>query len=217
MKKLSLDKSTELNNKLAEGMIKGTKQLYTGELHFLKKDTCFEYSEDSEALKDILKDSNINVRSRIGSCPWGEEELRLTYSVEMERRGRKISFNFYSSIRDTLAFNDDCSQGAYKCFFPLGAKDVYFHDKYTTRLRRNPKLSKAKQEARKEHFKSLLYSILSTCGAEYHCPIVFSEFCDIFGYDTDSMKAKKTWEACLEQSSKLQRLFSEVEIQNFPS
>ena len=45
------------------------------------------------------------------------------------------------------------------------------------------------------------------------CP----EFCGEYGHNTDSIKAKSTWEQALEQFSKLQRIFTEEEAESFPS
>jgi hypothetical protein len=41
----------------------------------------------------------------------------------------------------------------------------------------------------------------------------FKSFCSLFGYDTDSRKAFKIWEACKANSDKLHKLFSPDEIE----
>jgi hypothetical protein len=41
----------------------------------------------------------------------------------------------------------------------------------------------------------------------------FSNWCDDYGYDTDSRKALATYEACCECAKKLRRLFSRAEIE----
>lgn len=38
----------------------------------------------------------------------------------------------------------------------------------------------------------------------------FEEFCNEFGYDTDSRKAKKSWKACKRAAAKVQRCFGDV-------
>lgn len=40
----------------------------------------------------------------------------------------------------------------------------------------------------------------------------FEDFCNNFGYDTDSIKALKTYKACKKQAEKVSRLFTESEI-----
>jgi len=63
----------------------------------------------------------------------------------------------------------------------------------------------------------LLYSALACVRGEYHCPLTFKEFAEEFGYDGDSIKAKALWERCLEQSDKLQRIFTETEANYLPA
>jgi hypothetical protein len=63
----------------------------------------------------------------------------------------------------------------------------------------------------------LLYSALACVRSEYHCPLTFKEFAEEFGYDGDSIKAKTLWEKCLEQSDKLQRIFTETEANYLPA
>lgn len=41
----------------------------------------------------------------------------------------------------------------------------------------------------------------------------FPDFCDAFGYDTDSIKALKTFEACQEQDKGLRRIFTDIELE----
>jgi hypothetical protein len=51
-----------------------------------------------------------------------------------------------------------------------------------------------------------LYDILS-CLTSYD-PGSFSDFCDDYGYDTDSRKAHKLWEAVHEEYSNVSRIFA---------
>ena len=52
------------------------------------------------------------------------------------------------------------------------------------------------------------YSVLACCSSEYHCPETFEEFCNEFGYNEDSIKDKKTFDACKKQSAKLKKIFN---------
>lgn len=62
-----------------------------------------------------------------------------------------------------------------------------------------------------------LYAVLTCCGSDFFIPDTFGEFCDDFGYDEDSRKALKTFEACRIQSKKLHKIFTDEEVQAFPS
>jgi hypothetical protein len=58
------------------------------------------------------------------------------------------------------------------------------------------------------------YSVLACCSSEFNCPDSFEEFCSEFGYDADSRKAEKTFNACQKQSAKLKKIFDTVESIN---
>lgn len=49
--------------------------------------------------------------------------------------------------------------------------------------------------------KNILYSIMSDC-LSVEKAFTFEDFCNEFGYDSDSRKAYKIWEACKEQNEK---------------
>ena len=69
----------------------------------------------------------------------------------------------------------------------------------------------------KGFMEGMLYDCLTSVHSEYHCSKSFNDFCGEFGYDTDSIKAEKTWKACLEQSEKLKWIFNDDEIDCLPS
>lgn len=63
-----------------------------------------------------------------------------------------------------------------------------------------------------------LYDVLTTISAEYDFNNTeFEEFCSEFGYNTDSRKAEKTFKLWKKQNTKLHKLFTDEEIQVFPS
>jgi hypothetical protein len=70
---------------------------------------------------------------------------------------------------------------------------------------------------RQKFFNSLLYNCLCSCKSDYYISIDFEEFCSEFGYNSDSIKDKNLWERCLKQSHKLQKIFSDNEIECLPS
>lgn len=56
----------------------------------------------------------------------------------------------------------------------------------------------------------LLYSLILDAQASGQ---TFNSWCDGFGYDSDSRKVHKTYEACLETAEKLERLFKRSEVE----
>ena len=55
------------------------------------------------------------------------------------------------------------------------------------------------------------YDILA-CIQKYDCG-TFEEFCSEFGYDTDSRKAEKIYNACVKEFTALQTLYNDEEIE----
>ena len=56
------------------------------------------------------------------------------------------------------------------------------------------------------------YDVLTCCSSDISCPDKFEDFCYVFGYDSDSIKAKKTFNAVQRQSKKLNSLFDTPEM-----
>lgn len=162
-------------------------------LKYSENDICFKYSEDTEALKKVLNETVI-IAKMVGVDKFFEDDKdeRAIVRVEITRNGRTIDFRFGMSIRDTEVLQE----------------------KDRVRMQRSLReVSRIKREV----FGGLLYSILSCIRSDYYCPNSFEEFCSELGYNTDSRKALRTFEACREQSFKLQRIFTEKEIESFPS
>jgi hypothetical protein len=165
-------------------------QLHDGKLNLRENDTCFEYSENVEALKKLMAETTITIKV-IGKDYYfdGDKEERIILRVYISRGKEEISFRYGMSIHDTQAFS--CVHGH---DFPIS------------------KIIKQRQEIKD----TILYSILSCVSSEFHCPETFHDFCNEYGYDEDSRKAEKTFHACQEQSEKLHSIFKEEEIDCLP-
>lgn len=68
------------------------------------------------------------------------------------------------------------------------------------------------------HERPGLYEVLTSIEADYTAGEygTFEEFCDNLGYETDSRKAEKTYNAVMRQHEKLSRVFESAEILSFP-
>lgn len=164
--------------------------ILNSELKLTAMDTCFKYSEDKEALKSLM--AEIKVRTKVIGKDFyfdGDKEERLILRVYIERGKEEISFRFGMSINDT------------EIFHAIPGHDFPSADK--TKARR---LVKSK----------LLYSLLSCISSDYYCPETFDDFCNEFGYDSDSRKAERLFEKCREQSAQLKKIFTEKEIECLP-
>lgn len=52
------------------------------------------------------------------------------------------------------------------------------------------------------------YDVLACLSGDINTPETFAEFCDEYGYDTDSRKTLAMWEGCHELAVKLRRFFA---------
>lgn len=173
---------------------------------------CLEYSENPNELETLLKSLDVQIKfDGIKKHFPDDKEERLTgifkiirggneYALKHKTNTREIEFNFGFSIADTEIFIKNQS-GWYRKKYYGGVMG----------------LDLQKDKDKKKFMNDLLYSCLACCSMDYHVSIDSDEFCNEFGYDTDSIKAKDTWERCLKQSSKLQRIFEEDEINFLPS
>lgn len=163
-------------------------------------DQVFEYSENPDQLKELLSELKISA-TRLGKRDhFQDSDFRETVEIEIERNERIIHFNFGMSLYDT--------------------EWLYAASPDRAMLRRYDSMFKALNVIKKEVKKvwsGLLYSVLCSCGSNFYCPIDFDEFCSDYGYDNDSIKAKSTWLKCLKQSSILQKIFSDSDIECMPS
>lgn len=57
------------------------------------------------------------------------------------------------------------------------------------------------------------YDVLACVSSDVHTPETFKEFCDEFGYDTDSIKAKQTFERANRFAKRLRDFFTQEEIE----
>ena len=149
-----------------------------------------EYSDEPEKMGKLL-DQVAVWAEYLGRKKFGDEPNAKpvhTFKITLNRDGRIVDFDFHCSIADSYEISP--RGGIYDGRLPRP-----FHG----------------------CLKDLLYSALACVRCEYYCPLTFKEFADEFGYDSDSIKAKALWEKCLEQSDKLQRIFTETEIDYLPA
>lgn len=172
---------------------------------------CLEYSDKPDELKTLIDSLLIEVKfTGIKKHFADDKEERLTGIFKISKGNLSIEFDFGFSGYDTAyhLINSQFDLNSYdsrKKIYQMSGVDV-------------TKFNMGEISRKKKEFKTgLLYNCLTCCKSEYYTPIDFDDFCSEFGYDNDSIKAKNTWENCLKQSSKLQRIFTESEIEILPS
>lgn len=119
-----------------------------------------------------------------------DKENRDVYKLELKRHGKgSYKFEFGQSINNS---------GHYK-------------DKISGKTSTDKVLSEQRWGFHCIHVKPIapkMYDVL-TCLTK-HDPETFEDFCSEFGYDTDSKKAEKTYNAVLQEYVGVLRLFADV-------
>ena len=65
---------------------------------------------------------------------------------------------------------------------------------------------------RKNHVTPDAYDVLACISADTNTPDTFKEFCDEYGYDSDSRRAEATWKRCHAFSKQLLAFFTSEEL-----
>jgi len=166
-----------------------------------------EYSEEPDKLMELLSQIDISISKKgvvkgyfddcdaLGRCATSQKEdnSRQVVEVTMKRGATEIMFGFGLSLKDT---------------------DILANKKYSERKR-------VPYKEREEIWSGLLYSILACCSCDYHIPNSLQEFCEEFGYPyweegIATEPSKNLFIRCKEQQAKLEKIFSEDEIQCLP-
>lgn len=129
--------------------------------------------------------------------------ITAVYKITLTRPNRQpYMFNFSTSINSSWRYTDR----NYKVItgLPYSLNKDYFFKNY------EPGKSVTFKDLRIEQTKKApsLYNVL-TCLTKYN-PGFFEEFCRDYGYDEDSIQAKKVYESVVDEYRAVYRLFSDV-------
>lgn len=147
------------------------------------------------------------IKKCLGYSDHPEELKKLLNEIDVKIKFTGIHKHFLTDERPRLCGIFEISRNGRKSEFDFG-----FSIKDTEIF----KFQNAGKNAKAEFMEGLLYDCLACCSLDYYTPIDFDDFCSEFGYDNDSQTAEITWKACLKQSSKLQKIFTEKEIEYLP-
>lgn len=134
-----------------------------------------------------------------------DKETRDIYDITIKRNGREYSFNFGQSIADSGFY---VKIGVNK--YDIDRKYLESKDIKSIVKRMNWNFD---SKLDKIHYpkKPNAYTIFSCL--KKHDPESFENFCSEFGYDTDSKRADKTYNAVLDEWLNLQRIFTNEEME----
>ena len=153
---------------------------------------------------EFLQETNATIQTEFVGMDynelWGDNQCRPKYRVAIETPRGKMSIVYWDSAlhREWLrADEESVAKELFKCHFEYLTPG----DKAKVRAT----LHKRQKEA-----VPTTYDIL--CCLETTDPGSFSEFCDEFGYDTDSRRALSIYLLCQEQYHDLLRIFSSKDL-----
>lgn len=133
-----------------------------------------------------------------------DKDKRFLFTVTLTRGSRSYSFDFGSSLADAEEF-----------FKTLVSADWKKHFKYPARVIKDEEEMKWILPAITKHKDKIIapsaYDVLA-CLTKYD-PGTFEDFCGEFGYDVDSKKAEKVYEAVKKEYLELSRLYNDQELE----
>ncbi len=132
---------------------------------------------------------------------WKEKDKRNWYDVTITTPNGNMTFIFWDSIYHTENSSmtlEQLSTKMYSCRF----EDLTTSERIKVRNR----LAKLSEDA-----VPTSYDVLS-CLQKYDVG-TFEDFCDEFGFDTDSHRAEKAYIGCIKEFKDLERIFTEDQLE----
>jgi hypothetical protein len=166
---------------------------------------------------DFLESTNTTFSAtylRTGKYFTDDKDERDIYQIELKRGNRKYAFEFGQSI-DNSGFYYTKGKIKIRLDRKYLAKD-YFKGKAlglagTIKMKDNDFMNNGKSDIIHYPVAPTAYDVLA-CLTKYDVG-TFENFCSEFGYDTDSIKAEKTYNAVLNEWQNVCALFSDTEIE----
>ena len=162
--------------------------------------------------KDFLKTTNTDFKAeflKYGKHFEGDQDDRDIYSITLKRGDREYVFNFGQSVNCSM----ECKPVTPYAKEASKGKRLMGEDKRNALLKVSLSYHSFMNNdfVKNKNFKEpTAYDVLA-CLQKYDVGS-FEDFCSEFGYDTDSMKAKKIYDAVLEEYKNVCILWNEEEI-----
>ena len=138
-----------------------------------------------------------------------DKETRDIYSITLKRGSRSYTFNFGQSLNNSGFYY---TKGRQKIDLDRKFLDMPKQINWHIRNKVDSSfMNNGKSDVVHYPVTPTAYDVLA-CLQKYDIG-TFEDFCSEFGYDTDSRSALKTYEACKEEFTNLQTLFTDSEIE----
>lgn len=163
-----------------------------------------------EQAKDFLKSTNTTFKADFLKNDFyfdGDKETRDIYKIILKRGNRKYVFNFGQSINDSGFFY---TKGVQK--IDINRKHLNKSDEHIVKIINDYNfLNNGKSDVIIKPTRPTPYNVLS-CLTKYN-PETFENFCDEYGYDEDSIKAKKVYDSVVDEYRNVIMLWNDSEIE----
>lgn len=139
------------------------------------------------------------------------EKHGIHYSITLKNARHSYTFDYWDSIakKEKLELAEEAINRGYESSHAHALRDWFIEKKINItymRYRGEKEIIKAV----KDYIKPTAYDILACLSPLYEDN--FEDFCSSMGYDSDSITAEKTYNACIEQDRNLRKLFTHSEI-----
>lgn len=172
-------------------------------------------------LKDIVFSVSYQRHCNFPNVKAEKTALRhALYVLTITKNGKDYDFDFYDSIANSYKIDEGYSAALAiklygECLNTARKSNLqeYHVPYFQHNEEKNPIDLQKVKETTKNHQKYLLVNILGSLIRDINCPAAFSDFCDEYGYNSDSISAKSIWESVLEQNSKVTKCFNSEQIE----
>jgi hypothetical protein len=173
-----------------------------------------QYSNNPDGLLKLLNELEISYKvDGVRKYFTEDESKRLVVLVSIKREDKEIIFDYGMSLFDTTYYLLPIQLGGYKDI-PSDKREEIF-DITGVRVPMQTTSSDIGRR-KKEMWENFAYHILSSVPLDYYVSKDLEEWCDEYGYSSDSISNKEIWERCLKQSSKLEKIFTPSDIELLP-
>lgn len=157
--------------------------------------------------QDFLTSTGTELKAefkRFGKHFEDDKTERFIFKVTIKRGKRSFSFDYGSSIADAESFFKDMVSEDWRKHFKYPARVLKDEDELKSIL---PFINKHKDKITLPSAYDVLACLTKQGFAD------FEDFCEAFGYDADSKKAEKVYDAVCKEWANVQKIWTDAEIE----
>lgn len=162
-----------------------------------------EYDEQAQAFLDATGTEYTATFTHFGKHFDSDNVGRDCYTIVLKRDARQCVFKFGQSIQASAPY-------VHQTLINHPHRNYNNPDSLRTH---NPRATgHGSSYVKNKHYRApSAYDVLACL--DPYTPSTFREFCDEFGYNDDSISARRVFDACSEESDNLRQLYSDKELE----